>query len=348
MAQVSIINKQASTSTQSQSRINYVADRPSIIISNTKMELVNKNIADDLLAKAFEGQRPIVDRHVNYLTKCVALGEFNPFDPITILVDAHNPAKYGLVNGNHRMTMISRNDFSICMDVKRLHSVNFDEDFAWLYATFDKSKARSASDGLAIFGEHKKYNLTANQVNLIAKGAAIYKRDFANHACGVDYGSKSSIALHNLFEDHVDNGVKYFEDISGACKTKAKAMNTQDMIAVAIKLYEDNAQDQTKIRAFYSSVANGLFSSMGDAAKVLADGLVDPTWQKRPKENKRQVIEKMFDRWLAKEECERISPYRTPREIAEEKQQAEQRKARKNLTSEACFEIHGSNNTILL
>lgn len=315
-----------------------IYDRPSIVRMTGGMEMIDKTIAQGLLARAYSGQRVVKERHTLYLKTCYRKGEFNPFDPITILHDLKDKSRFGLVNGNHRMTMIVEEDISIYLNVTRLYSNDFEADFEWLYATFDKSKQRTPGDTLAIFGTHNDFSITPQQASQIAKAATIIERDFSNHSCGVDYSAKSVIHLNDLLKNNGKNGALYLEDIKGASKAKLKALQTQDMFAVAIKLYKDNKADQTKIRAFYDSIAKGLFQTEGDAAKILAEAIVEPDWAKRSREAKRQIVESMFSRWLAKEECKKLSPYKGSKTSPDPKKSKKAKSG--NVT------IIGSNNTI--
>lgn len=253
-----------------------VYDRPSIVRMTGGMEMVDKAIAQGLLSRAYAGQRVVKERHVLYLKTCYRNGEFNPFDAITILHDHKDKSRFGLVNGNHRMTMIVEENISIYLNVNRLYSNDFEADFEWLYATLDKSKQRTPGDTLAIFGTHNDFNITPQQASQIAKAATIIERNFSDHSCGVDYSGKSVIHMNDLLKENGKNGALYIEDIKNASKAKLRALQTQDMFAVAIKLYEDNKADRTKIRAFYDSIAKGLFKTEGDAAKILAEAIVEP------------------------------------------------------------------------
>lgn len=314
-------------------QINVIHARKGIARVDTAMEAFDKASANALLVVAYEGQREIKDRHVTYLKDCWKSGEFNVYEPITIVICTRT-GRVGLANGNHRMRMIVDLDVGIFINVTRIYTNDFDADFAWFYATFDKGKNRTTSDSLAIFGTHRKFHITPAQADKIAKGASIVARNFSNHQCGVDYSAKSTIHQNELLKSNAANGAKYFDDIKGASKEKFAALNSQDMIAVALKMYENNQADQTKVRQFWSSIANGLFASVGEATKILAEAMTTTEWKSRPKDNKRQVVESMFSRWLAKEECKKLSPYKKP------DAGSKKRKSDRSVT------VIGSNNTI--
>lgn len=116
----------------------------------------------------FPTQRPVRERHVQFLAREIEHGRFR-LSPIDIRsLDGQDY----LVNGQHRLHAVIRADAPAQMVVVR-RSASSLEDVARDYAAFDRGLVRSHVDGLMGYGLDEETGLTAKQLSKLSSASPL-------------------------------------------------------------------------------------------------------------------------------------------------------------------------------
>lgn len=181
----------------------------------------------------FGGQRALNRLHVAFLTEALRKNQFDAGAPIRF---AQNDGRWWLVDGQHRLSMISEADTPVEMVVIRTICETA-QDVADLYARIDRGRGRSITDALRALGVYSQSALSPTQMAILAATVPVLAGNLYGHVSGSSYASKSAEARAEIMDKWLDAAALFFAAIEGG--PHGRLFNRREVTAVGLVTFAD-------------------------------------------------------------------------------------------------------------
>lgn len=181
-----------------------------------------------LATLAFERQRNIAPRHVEYLLAMMQNGELTDL----LIQEAEFPnGRKVLVDGYHRLTALVQFGKGLPAVIVT-HRVNDDQELAERYAMIDRPATRKPKDMLRAFGIEERAEVSGKMLNTISAGVAIVANGFPRHSGTI--GHKSLIQRTNNVDAWLAEGRVFAACLTGSTNEVSLLLSRAPVTAVAL------------------------------------------------------------------------------------------------------------------
>lgn len=181
-----------------------------------------------LATLAFERQRSISSKHVEYLLAVMRSGELTDL----LIQEAEFPnGRKVLVDGYHRLTALVQFGKPLLAVIVTYH-VNNDQELAERYAKIDRPATRKPKDMLRAFGVEERAELPSKMLNTVSAGVAIVANDFSRNSGSL--AAKSLIQRTHNVEDWLPEGQAYAACLAGCTNEINMLLSRAPVVGVAL------------------------------------------------------------------------------------------------------------------
>lgn len=272
----------------------------------TKVYLLTPAVAADLLKRLYDNQRPIIDRHVRALAELVDLGLWRQTSIVTI-VRGLPSRDFIVVNGAHRLTMISRGTASVPISIRWIDVADADlvAEAEAEYRTHDvNGKSRSTKDILWSYENIRALGLDAHVVDKIAAAANFIELGFPATACGVDTKNRNADVRVQPLLTHVAAAKKFLGYIDSAKKKGLlyKEMTKKPFMAAAMAICGSAYASDQNLQTFFYTVSRDDGLAAADPRKLLVE-LMKNRWARTSGKvysdvEKAVIVRKAWNAWI--------------------------------------------------
>lgn len=184
--------------------------------------------AQMLSTLAYERQRNISSKHVDYLLAMMGKGELTDL----LIQEAEFPnGRRVLVDGYHRLSALVQFGQPL-LAVVVTYRVNDEQELNERYAKIDRPATRRPSDMLRAFGVDQQTELSAKMLKVVSAGAVIVANDFPRNSGGNN--QKSVITRTNDVQKWISEGEAYAACLSGCTNEIQVLLTRAPVVAVAL------------------------------------------------------------------------------------------------------------------
>jgi hypothetical protein len=207
----------------------------------------------------FPGQRHVKRDNVMHLTSEYNDGHFDTGESIRFATYA---GRRYLINGQHRLQMLSKLDEPLEFVVVTTKCVSLDEG-AHLYARIDRGRGRSVVDALRGLGLYLDSALSQTQINALGACAPLFKTKL--HGRADSYSSRSAEAREPFITEYMPAATKYFDAVKGSLHEKF--FQRKEVVVVGAATFHDNPANE-KAYEFWAECAADDGLSAADPKKA--------------------------------------------------------------------------------
>lgn len=246
--------------------MNLTAYRPISPATHTvAVSKISPGLASTILAKNnFAEQRKLNTNHVAYLADSLQANQFDGGSPIRFAEFAGS--RY-LIDGQHRLTMLTNTGKTVEFVVVTTHCASLDE-VAHLYARIDRGRGRSVTDALRALGLYITDDLSSGQMKALISCMPLIAGGLKQSVSGSAYYSKSAEHRSELAEKWRSHAIKFFDAIAET--SNAKSFLKREIVLVGMVTMAD-APERMRAAEFWRGAARDDGLAADDPRKAMLE-----------------------------------------------------------------------------